>query len=438
MKKINVLEIDPAANASESTEAVAALRAKHVMPLPGPMYTKPVQIVKGRMQYLFDEKGKKYLDGFAGVATVNLGHCHPQWMKAIQEQMSEYYHTPALYLHPSLGKFAKRLADVAKQANPAMDVCFFTNSGSEANDLAALIAKNFTGSPDIVCLRHAYHGRTLMTMAMTGLSTWRHSTPYGQSVAFAEANYPYRGVNWKQAVEDLRNTIRTATPGKIAGFWAEPINGVGGLITPEPEYFPAAYEVVKKAGGLWVSDEVQTGVGRTGKRFWGIQQFGVKPDIITMAKGLGNGYPIGAVITTPEIAKSMHGKLHYNTYGGGPVQMAAANAVLDVLEKEKLADNAAEVGSYLKAKLEKIQAKSPNVGDVRGMGLMIGVELVKDKKTKDPAPELAVKMLDLTKDAGLLIGKGGLFGNVLRIQPPLCITKKDADFLAETIEEALG
>lgn len=438
MKKTTVLDSESLSNGAASTEDVAALRAKHVMPLPGPMYTRPVQIVRGRMQYLYDETGKQYLDGFAGVATVNLGHCHPHWVKAIQQQMNEYYHTPALYLHPSLGKFAKRLADVAKQANPALDVCFFTNSGSEANDLAALIAKNFTGSHDILCLRHAYHGRTLMTMAMTGLSTWRHSTPYGQSVAFAEANYPYRGVNWKQAVDDLQKTIKTATPGKIAGMWAEPINGVGGLITPEPEYFPAAYELVKKAGGLWVSDEVQTGVGRTGKLFWGIQQFAVKPDIITMAKGLGNGYPIGAVITTQEIAKSMHGKSHYNTFGGGPVQMAAANAVLDVMEQEKLADNAAEIGAYLKSRLGKIQQKSPNVGDVRGMGLMIGIELVKDKKSQEPAPELTLKVMDRTKDAGLLIGKGGLFGNVLRVQPPLCITKKDADFLAETIEAALA
>ncbi len=414
---------------------VAALRAKHVMALPAPMYTQPVQIVRGERQFVFDEKGKKYLDGFAGVATVSIGHSHPHWLGKIKAQMEQYYHTPALYLHPSLGLYAERLVGKVAAANPELEVCFFTNSGSEANDLAALIAKNYTGSHEFVALRHSYHGRTLMTMALTGQANWRHSTPYGQSVCFAEANYVYRGHNWKAAIADLEETIRTGTSGKIAAFYAEPISGVGGLITPEPEYFPAAYELVKKAGGLFLADEVQTGVYRTGPNFLGIENWGVKPDIVTMAKGLANGYPIGAVITTRKIADAMKGKLHYNTFGGGPVQMAAAGATLDVLENEKLGDNAREVGNHLMKKLKAL--KDPRVGDVRGMGLMVGVELVKDAKTKAPNADLALKVLDASKDAGLLIGKGGLDGNVLRIKPPLCITKADADFIAATIETAL-
>lgn len=437
MRRSVVLEKEQEALSPRSTEEVAALRAKHILPLPGPMYTRPVQIVRGRLQYLYDEKGKKYLDGFAGVATVSIGHCHPHWLKKIQEQMREYFHAPALYLHPSLGLYAQRLLKLAQTANPELDMCFFTNSGSEANELAALIAKNFTGSQEFVALRHSYHGRTLMTMALTGQSNWRHSTPYGQSVSFAEANYVYRGYRWKECLDDLQQTIRCATPGRIAAFYAEPINGVGGVITPEPEYFPGAYEIVKKAGGLFIADEVQTGVYRTGNDFLGIQKWGVRPDVVTMAKGLANGYPIGCVLTTREIAQAMNGKLHYNTFGGGPVQMAAAGAVFDVMEKENLPKNAHEVGTYLIAKLKKLAEKDPHVGEVRGMGLMIGVELVKDKKNKEPAPELALKVLDSTKDRGLLIGKGGLSGNVLRIKPPLCITKKDADFLVEVLEESL-
>lgn len=420
-----------------STEEVAALREKHVLPLPGPMYAKPIQIVKGRGQFVFDEKGKKYLDGFAGVATVSIGHSHPHWLKKIKEQMDEYFHTTALYLHPSLGLFAQRLATMCKMANPQLEMCFFTNSGSEANELAALIAKNYTGSHEFVALQHSYHGRTLMAMALTGQSNWRHSTPYGQSVYFAQANYTYRGYRQKECLDNLQQTIRTSTSGRIAAFFAEPINGVGGVITPESEYFPGAYDIVKKAGGLFIADEVQTGVYRTGNEFLGIQKWGVKPDIVTMAKGLGNGYPIGCVVTTREIAEAMKGKLHYNTFGGSPVQMAAAGAVLDVLEKEEVAKNVHEVGSHLIAKLKKIGEKNPHIGEVRGMGLMVGVELVKDKKSQEPAADIAVKMLDLIKDRGVLIGKGGLLGNVLRIKPPLIITKKDADVMADAIEDAL-
>jgi alanine-glyoxylate transaminase / (R)-3-amino-2-methylpropionate-pyruvate transaminase len=419
----------------DTTPEVAALREKHVLPLPGPMYSKPVQIVKGRGQFVFDEKGRQYLDGFAGVATVSIGHSHPHWLGKIKAQMDEYFHTTSLYLHPSLGAFAQRLVGKVAAANPELQVCFFTNSGSEANELAALIAKNHTGSHEFLALQHAYHGRTLMTMALTGQANWRHSTPYGQSVYFAKANYVYRGHRAQACVEDLSDTIRTHTSGKIAAFFAEPINGVGGVITPEPEYFPAAFDVVKKAGGLFIADEVQTGVGRSGKTFLGIEKWGLRPDIVTMAKGLANGYPIGCVITTRAIAESMKGKLHYNTFGGSPVQMAAAGATLDVIENERLADNAHEVGSYLMGKLKAI--KDQRVGEVRGMGLMIGIELVKDAASKEPAADLALKVLDLCKDAGVLIGKGGLLGNVLRIKPPLCITKKDADTLAGAVEDAL-
>ncbi len=441
-KQAAVEEREPSARVYP-TEEVAALRARHILPLPAPMYSKPVQIVKGRMQHVFDEKGRKYLDAFAGVATVSIGHSHPHFVKKLTEQIGEYLHTSALYLHPSLGLYAQRLLAKVRPANPKLDVCFFTNSGSEANELAALVAKNFTGSSEFVALRHSYHGRTLMAMALTGQASWRHSPPYPVGVSFAPADYTYRrpeGMTPKQyalhCAAELGQVIDSATSGRLAAFYAEPINGVGGVITPEPEYFPAAYEAVKKAGGLFIADEVQTGLGRTGKKFLGIEQWGVTPDIVTMAKGLGNGYPIGAVITTQEIAAGMKGKLHYNTFGGSPAQMAAAGAVLDVYEKERLDENAHAVGGYILKQLASLAARQPLIGEARGMGLMIGVELVKDKKTKEPAPEAAVKMLDLTKDAGVLIGKGGGAGNVLRIKPPLCFSKADADQLLGVLEDS--
>lgn len=419
-----------------------ALRSKHVLPLPGPMFAKPIQIVEGRMQFLYDENGKEYLDGFAGVATVSIGHSHPHFVKALKAQIDKLQHAPPLYLHPGVGTLAKRLADKAKAVNPAMDVCFFTNSGSEANEMAALLAKIHTGRHEFVAVQRSYHGRTLMTVALTGQHTWRNLSPYPAGVSFAPTDYSYRfdgtpEQSTKAAVKGLADLLKTGTSGKIAGFFAETILGVGGAITPGKTYFPEAVELVHKHGGLYICDEVQTGVGRTGDHFFGIQHWGAKPDILVMAKGLGNGYPIGAVITTPEIAASVKGMLHYNTFGGGPMAMAAAHAVLDVIETEKLADNAKKVGNRLMANLAKTAAKSDKVGEVRGMGLMIGVELVKSKKTKEPAPELTMAVVETMKDLGVLVGKGGLEGNTVRIKPPLCLTEADVDRVASAFEQAL-
>jgi len=419
-----------------------ALRSKHVLPLPGPMFAKPIQIVEGRMQFLYDENGKEYLDGFAGVATVSIGHSHPHFVKALKAQIDKLQHNPPLYLHPGVGTLAKRLADKAKAVNPDMDVCFFTNSGSEANEMAALLAKIHTGRHEFVAVQRSYHGRTLMTVALTGQHTWRNLSPYPVGVSFAPTDYSYRfdgspEQSTKAAVKGLADLLKTGTSGKIAGFFAETILGVGGAITPGKSYFPEAVELVHKHGGLYICDEVQTGVGRTGDHFFGIQHWGAKPDILVMAKGLGNGYPIGAVITTPEIAASVKGMLHYNTFGGGPMAMAAAHAVIDVIETEKLADNAKKVGGRLTANLGKIAAKSDKVGEVRGMGLMIGVELVKSRKTKEPAPELTMAVVEKMKDLGVLVGKGGLEGNTVRIKPPLCLTEADVDRVAAAFEQAL-
>ena len=429
-------------SAGASTADVAALRAKHLLPLPGPMFAKPVQIVEGKMQFLYDENGKEYLDGFAGVATVSIGHSHPHFTAALKSQIDKLQHNPPLYLHPSVGAFAKRLADKAKTVNPDMDVCFFVNSGSEANEMAALLAKAYTARHEFVAVQRSYHGRTLLTVALTGQHNWRNQAPYPAGVSFAPTDYAYRfdgtrEQSTRSALKGLEQTLKTSTSGKIAAFFAETIMGVGGAITPGKEYFPEAVELGHTHGGLFVCDEVQAGVGRTGRHYFGIQHWGAKPDIIVMAKGLANGYPIGAVITTQAIAAAVKGMLHYNTFGGGPMAMAAANAVMDVVEKDNLAGNAEKVGARLWAALKDLQQRDERVGDVRGMGLMLGVELVKNGKTKEPAPELTAAVVDRMKDLGVLIGKGGLEGNTLRIKPPLCVTAADADKIARALEDAL-
>ncbi len=425
-----------------TTAEVAAERAAHLLALPGPMFAKPIQIVEGKMQFLYDENGKEYLDGFAGVATVSIGHSHPHFVNKLKAQIDKLQHEPPLYLHPAVGAFAKRLADKAKTVNPDMDVCFFVNSGSEANEMAAFIAKTYTGRHEFVAVQRSYHGRTLLTTALTGQHNWRNQAPYPAGVSFTPTDYAYRfdgtpEQSTKAAIKGLEQTLKTSTQGKIAGFYAETIMGVGGLITPGKEYFSAATELVHKHGGLFICDEVQAGVGRTGDHYFGIKHWNAKPDIIVMAKGLGNGYPIGAIITTRAIADSMKGVLHYNTFGGGPMAIAAADAVMDVVEKDDLAGNATKVGNRLLAGLRKLQLKDERVGDVRGMGLMIGVELVKDKKSKEFATDLTVRVVESMKDQGILVGKGGLEGNTLRIQPPMCWTTQDADRTVAALEQAL-
>lgn len=421
---------------------VATVRAAHLMPLPGPMFAKPVQIVEGKMQFLYDENGKEYLDGFAGVATVSIGHSHPHFVAKLKAQIDKLQHNPPLYLHPAVGAFAKRLADKAKSVNPDMDVCFFTNSGSEANEMAAFVAKAYTGRHDFVAVQRSYHGRTLFTTALTGQHNWRNQQPYPAGVSFTPTDYAYRYEGTpeqctKAALRGLEMTLKANTQGKLAGFYAETIMGVGGLITPGKTYFAEAADMARKHGGLFICDEVQAGVGRTGEHYFGIEHWSAKPDIIVMAKGLGNGYPIGAIITTRAIAEAMKGLLHYNTFGGGPMAMAAADAVMDIVEKDDLAGNAKKVGDRLLSGLRKIQQKEDRVGDVRGMGLMVGVELVKDKLSKECAPELTVRIVESMKDQGVLVGKGGLEGNTLRIQPPMCWTTQDADRTVAALEQAL-
>ena len=262
------------------------------------------------------------------------------------------------------------------------------------------------------------------------------STPRPATATAARIGLEYPSCDVKCA-RDVEDLIRYETPGEVACFIGEPIQGVGGAVTPPKEYFQIVYDIVRKHGGLCIADEVQTAFGRTGEHYWGFENWGVTPDLVTMAKGLGNGVPIGACTTRPEIAAMMKNRVHFNTFGGNPISMTQGLATLEVVDAENLQANAKAVGGHLKNRLLELQERQPLIGEVRGMGLMLGVELVRDRATKEPATAETAKVMELTKDRGLLLGKGGLFGNTLRIKPPMCITKADADFLVDCLDEVL-
>jgi alanine-glyoxylate transaminase / (R)-3-amino-2-methylpropionate-pyruvate transaminase len=427
-----------------SREEVIALRQQYLTPGLLTFYKDPLLLVEGHMQYLWDEKGKQYLDGFAGIVTVSVGHCHPEIVKKVQEQIGKLQHVTTIYVHPTIGQFGQKLAEHFPEGSN-LSVTYFTNSGSEANEIAILSSREFTGNSEVISLRNCYHGGTQATMALTAHSTWKFKTNPTISVKNALAPYCYRcpyGLEYPscglKCAHDVENVIKYETSGQVAAFIAEPIQGVGGAVTPPPEYFKIVYDIVRKAGGLCIADEVQTGFGRTGEHFWGFENYGVTPDLVTMAKGIGNGAPLGACTTRMEIAKMMKNRIHFNTYGGNPISMTQGLATLEVIDKDNIQQNAKKVGTHLKNRFKELQERHKLIGEVRGMGLMLGVELVRDRKTKEPANTEAAEVMELCKVRGLLIGKGGLFGNTLRIKPPMCITTDDADFMVECLDEVLG
>jgi alanine-glyoxylate transaminase/(R)-3-amino-2-methylpropionate-pyruvate transaminase len=404
------------------------------------LYRDPLMIVEGKMQYVFDETGRRYLDFFAGIVTVSCGHSHPKVLAAVREQLEALQHTSTIYLHPNLPRLAEQLAS---KMPAGLDVTYFVSSGSEANDLAITMARLYTGHSDVIALRNGYHGGSPSAMGATSLHTWKFPVLQGTNVHHAIAPDPYRNPFQgsaeeiaRKSAEDIRELIRYSTPGRIAAFIAEPIQGVGGVTHGAPNYFREAYRVVREHGGLCVADEVQTGFGRTGDHYWGFQNFGVVPDIVTMAKGFGNGIPLAAVTTRREIAEKLADRLHFNTFGGNPVAMAAGLAVLEVIDEERLQENSRVTGRRLLDGLRLLQARHPLVGDVRGMGLMLGVELVTDRATRAPASAQTLEVLEAARESGLLIGKGGLAGNVLRIKPPMCITADDVDFALDVLDRA--
>lgn len=420
---------------------VLAMRGEFLNPAIFHYYRKPVMIVEGKGQYLFDETGRRYLDGFGGIVTVSVGHCHPEVVQAANLQNETIQHTTTIYLNPGIALYAKELA--AKMPGN-LKVCYFVNSGSEANDLALLMARAHTGNYDVVALRNAYHGGSPGTMALTSHHTWKFNVPHSFGVQHARMPDLYRGPHGaddpdagKKYADDVLETVQFGTSGRIAAFIAESIQGVGGSVVFPEGYLKHAYEHARAAGGLCIADEVQAGFGRTGTHFWGFETQSVTPDIVTLAKGIGNGCPLAAVVTTPEIAQSLSSRIHFNTFGGNPVSCAQGRAVLRVIEQEGLQENCLNIGTHLVSGFERLAEKHSIIGQVRGKGLMLGVELVKDRTTKEPAKEACAEVFERCKDLGLLIGKGGLWGNTLRIKPPMCIHRADADFMLEVIDEAL-
>ena len=402
-------------------------------------YETPLPLARGRGHCLYDFDGNEYLDFFGGILTVSVGHCHPTVTKAIQEQAETLVHTSTLYPTAPIVDLAEKIAALTPGD---LTKSFFTNSGTEADETALMLARAATGNQAMIALRHAYSGRSMLAVTVTAHGAW-HPHDYVAGVKHALAPYCYRcplkltypecGV---ACAEDIEELIRTTTPGKVAAFIAEPIMGVGGFITPPREYFQIAAEIVRRHGGLFIADEVQTGWGRTGDEWWGIEQYGVVPDMMTMAKGVANGMPMGVTVTTPEIASEWKG-LTISTFGGNPVSCAASRATIQVIEEEGLVENAAVQGTRLRDGLDRLKERHALIGDVRGMGLMQGVELVADRTSKEPAPRETTRLLEAARKRGLLIGKGGLYGNVLRIAPCLNIGADQVDRALEILDDSL-
>jgi alanine-glyoxylate transaminase/(R)-3-amino-2-methylpropionate-pyruvate transaminase len=432
---------EPTKYAGPSAGEVLQLRKKFLNAGIFLYYKKPLMLVEGKMQYVWDEHGRRYLDALGGIVTVSVGHCHSDVVDVARRQNETLQHSTTIYLHPNIAEYAQKLA--AKMPGD-LKVCYFVNSGSEANDLALLMARAYTGSYDVIALRSAYHGGSTLAMGLTGNRAWKFNIPHGFGVHHAITPDPYRGLWGRDDVDagknyalDVKNLIDYGTSGHVAAFIAESIQGVGGCIVFPDSYLKYAYEHVRAVGGLCIADEVQTGFGRTGTHYWGFETQGVIPDIVTMAKGIGNGCPLGAVVTTPKIARTLADRLHFNTFGGNPVVCAQGSTVLDIIERENMQANSLNIGNKILAGLNELKEKYKLIGDVRGKGLLLGVELVKDRQSKEPAREESAQVMENCKEMGLLLGKGGLWGQTIRFSPPMCIKEHDADFLIDVVDCAL-
>ncbi len=393
------------------------------------LYSEPLAITEAEGVRVRDAEGHEYLDLFAGILTTSVGHCNPHVVAAVTEQMNRLGHVSTLYATEIQIEAARKLADIAPGA---LKRTFFSNSGTEAIETALMMACLATGRSEIVALRLAYHGRSLMATGVTAHSGWRPLAAPIAGIVHAKAPNPYR-CPFKQPcdescvdrfVEDLEEVIVTTTNGKPAAFIAETIQGVGGYVVPPADYLRRAAEVIRSYGGILIIDEVQAGFGRCGQHWFGIQHFGVEPDIMVMAKGIANGWPVGATITTDEIAHAWKAKT-ISTFGGNPVSMTALCATQDELRDKAAPVNAQERGVQLRTGLLEMQARHPWIGDVRGMGLMQGIEIVKDPGTKEPDKERTARLMEATREEGVLVGQGGLYGTVVRIGPSLLITEEE-------------
>ena len=429
---------------AEQTKQGSETVRKHkefIFPAVANYYEEPLALVRGEGFHVWDDQGNRYLDCFGGVLTVSVGHANPRVNAALIEQVNTISHTSTLYCNKPQSDLAEKLYQITPSK---LKKSFFTNSGTEADDTAIHAAKTFTGRHELVVLRHSYSGRSATALSAIGHSTWRSLPAQVAGIVHARAPYCYRcplKLSYPDCglacAEDIEDVIQTTTTGEIAAFMAETILGVGGFIVPPPGYFERAVEIARNHGGLFIADEVQTAWGRTGDKWWGIEHWDVEPDIITSAKGMANGYPIGVTIATEEVANAYPG-LTFSTFGGNPVACATALAVIRVIEEDDLRRNAAEVGAYLRQRLDELKDKYPVIGDVRGLGLMQGLELVKDRETKEPAPQAVLHVFEETRRRGVLIGKGGLYGNVIRTGLMLNSTKDHVDELVNALDAGFG
>lgn len=423
-------------------EEILLAQKEYLFPAVFHYYREPLVIERAKDQFVYDADGREYLDFFGGIVTISVGHCNAEVNAAVHRQMDRLEHVSTVFATEPQAALAADLAGLT----PARELTksFFTNSGTEANEVAILAARCHTGSSEIIALRHSYHGRSSLGMALSGQGAWRLGGALAPGVVHAHNAYCYRcpfGLTYPncgvKCAHDVEELIRTSTSGRVAGIIAEPIQGVGGFITPPREYFGIVADIVRSHGGLFISDEVQTAWGRTGGKWFGIEQFGVVPDIITSAKGMGNGLPIGVTVARPEVANSLRG-LTISTFGGNPVTATAARAVIEFVRRENLVENAAAVGAYLREKLEELREKHAVIGDVRGMGLLQAIELVEDRGTKAPDAATTARVMEAARSNGLLVGKGGVYGNVIRISPPLNIARADVDEFAARLDRSFG
>jgi 4-aminobutyrate aminotransferase-like enzyme len=424
-----------------STADLMAKQKDYIWPCAATYYERPVALSHGEGMHVWDAEGNRYLDCFGGVLTTSVGHARAEVVEAISSQARAIAHTSTLYINRPALDLAEKMAQITPGR---LQKSFFTNSGTEADETAMVLARIYTGRTEIIALRHAYHGRSVMNMTATGHAPWKHGPSLMPGIIHAHAPYCYRcpfGLKPEscamECARDVEELIRTSTTGEVAAFIAEPILGVGGFITPPKDYFKVVTDIVRRYGGIFICDEVQTGWGRTGDRWCGIEHWEVEPEVMTFAKGMANGSPIGCTTALPEVADK-YPSLSFSTFGGNPVTCAAALATIRVIEENDLPRNARTLGDYLRGKLEEIKDKYEVIGDVRGMGLMQAIECVKDRQSKQPDPQSVLRVFEETRKRGVLIGKGGLYGNVIRLGPPLVASKSDIDELVAALDGAFA
>ena len=420
--------------AAES-EALKEAQRQYLFACVGTYYEEPLVLEEGNGCWVTDSRGRQYLDLFAGILTTSVGHCHPEVVDRVQQQTAKLGHTATLYVTEQQVDVARTLAELSPGS---LETSFFTNSGTEAVETAVMLAFLYTGSSEIIALRHAYAGRSMLATNITAQSPWRPMMSSIAGIKHVMSPYSYRcpfkpgddEAYVETLAQDLEDLIQTTTNGRPAAFMAETIQGIGGFVVPPPGYFRRMADIIHSHGGLFICDEVQAGFGRTGDKWFGIEHWGVEPDIMVMAKGIANGFPVGATITRKEIADAFSAKT-ISTFGGNPICMAAAAATLDVMQREDVPGRSAARGQQLRAGLDQLADQHAWIGDIRGMGLMQAMELVEDRETKEPSARMGSALMEASKKEGLLIGLGGLHGHVIRLGPSMLISEQE-------VAEALG